>query len=89
MSTEECERYSRLVFPLRSKMSVSQKIEMYGLWCVAQHGKCTRKQPSRAKILEYGKWAAWKKYEPVGQKRARELFVEKAKAFLVQYPSKL
>lgn len=89
MSAEEFERYSKLVSPLRSKMSIPQKIEMYGLWCVASRGKCTRKQPYRTNLLEYGKWSAWKKYEHLGQKRARELFVAKAKALMTRYPSKL
>ncbi|CAG9582137.1 putative acyl-CoA binding protein [Leishmania major strain Friedlin] len=89
MSAEEFERYTKSVSDLRSNLSIPQKIEMYGLWCVATRGKCTLKQPSRANMVEYGKWAAWKKYEPLGQQKARELFIEKAKTIVAKYPSKL
>lgn len=89
MSASEFEKYEGLVAKVRSKLSIPQKIEMYGLWCVATRGACTRKQPSRARLLEYGKWAAWKKYEHLGKDRARERFVEKAKELLTKTSSKL
>ncbi|KAG5468304.1 hypothetical protein LSCM1_02283 [Leishmania martiniquensis] len=89
MSAEEFERYSKLLSPLRSKLSMQQKIEMYGLWCVATRDKCTRAQPSRRNLVDYGKWAAWKKYEHLGTEKARGLFVEKAKAIMTKNSSKL
>ncbi|KAG5468723.1 hypothetical protein CUR178_01558 [Leishmania enriettii] len=89
MSAEEFERYSKLLSPLRSKLSIQQKIEMYGLWCVAARDQCTSKQPSRTNPVKYGKWAAWKKFEHLGKEKARELFVQKAKAIMATHPSKL
>ncbi|AIN97728.1 acyl-CoA binding protein, putative [Leishmania panamensis] len=89
MSADELERYSKLVSNQRSKLSIPQKMEMYGLWRVATQGKCTLKQPSRTNLLQYRKWTAWKKYEHLTQQDARELFVEKAKAIIKKSPSKL
>lgn len=89
MSAEEFERYTKLVSNLQSNLSIPEKIEMYGLWCVATQDKCTHKQPSRANLVKYSKWTAWKKYEHLGQKKARELFVEKAKTIVNKYPSRL
>ncbi|GET92325.1 acyl-coa binding protein, putative [Leishmania tarentolae] len=89
MSTDKFEQYAKLVSNLRSNLSIPQKIEMYGLWCVATRDKCTQKQPSRTNMVKYGKWAAWKKYEHLGQQKARELFVEKAQAIVAKYSSKL
>lgn len=89
MPVNEFEKYERLVSPLRSKLSIPQKIEMYGLWCVAKRGRCTRRQPFRANLLEYGKWKAWKKYEYLSQEKARELFIAKSKALLKNHMSKL
>ncbi|KAK7196824.1 acyl-CoA binding protein [Novymonas esmeraldas] len=89
MSAEEFEKYSKLVSPMRARLSMAQKVEMYGLWCVASRGKCTQKQPYRTNLLEYGKWVAWKKYEHLGQSKARELFVAKAKAIMSRGLSRL
>ncbi|KPA82332.1 putative acyl-CoA binding protein [Leptomonas pyrrhocoris] len=89
MSAAEFEKYEKLISPLRSKLSISQKIEMYGLWCVAARGKCTRRQPFRANLLEYGKWKAWKRYENLSQEEARAQFIAKSKALLKSHSSKL
>lgn len=89
MSVSEFDKYEKLVSPLRSKLSIPQKIEMYGLWCVAKRGKCTRRQPFRANLLEYGKWKAWRKYEHLSQEQAREQFIAKSKSLLRSYMSKL
>lgn len=67
---------------LRAKMSIPQKIEIYGLWCVAKRGKCTRPQPSRLRPLDYGKWVAWRKYEHLSQEEAKMQFLAKAKVIL-------
>ncbi|CCW60665.1 unnamed protein product [Phytomonas sp. EM1] len=82
--SDEFERYEKLIGDkkIRSNMSLSQKIEIYGLWCVAARGKCTRPKPSRMRLVEYGKWAAWKKYEHLGKDKARKIFVERAKEIL-------
>ncbi|EPY32304.1 acyl-coa binding protein [Strigomonas culicis] len=52
---------------------------MYGLWCVATRGKCDRKQPSRARLLEFGKYKAWKKFEHLSMDDAKKKFIERAK----------
>ncbi|KAL7696058.1 acyl-CoA binding protein [Lotmaria passim] len=89
MSVAEFEKYVKLLSPLQSKLTIPQKIEMYGLWCVAKRGKCTRCQPFRGNMLEYGKWKAWKKYEHLSQEKARDEFIAKAKTLLKSQMSKL
>ncbi|CAD2214555.1 acyl-coa binding protein [Angomonas deanei] len=83
---EEFAKFEKSMATIRSKLSIPQKIEMYGLWCVATRGKCDRPQPSRARLLEYGKFKAWKKYEHLTQDEAKKKFIERAKSIL---PSKL
>lgn len=76
---DEFPKWEKVMGERRSKMSIPNKIEMYGLWCVSTRGACTRPRPSRTRLLEYGKWAAWKKYEHLGQENARKRFVERAR----------
>lgn len=82
--TDEFAKWEKVMGEKRSKMSIPQKIEMYGLWCVATRGKCTRPKPSPVRLLEYGKWSAWKKYEHLGQEAAKKRFVERAKSIFAE-----
>ncbi|CCW66522.1 unnamed protein product [Phytomonas sp. Hart1] len=82
--SDEFEHYEKFIGDKKTRpnMSLQQKIEIYGLWCVAVRGKCTQPKPSRLRPIVYGKWLAWKKYEHLDKDKARKMFVEHAKKIL-------
>lgn len=82
--SEEFQRVEKEMAPLRHQVSLKEKIEFYGLWCVAVRGKCNRPAPSRANLLAYGKYKAWKSKEHLTKEQAMQEFITKGKAVLAQ-----
>lgn len=81
---EEFQRLEKAIGTIRAKLSIKQKIEFYGLWCVATRGKCTIPAPSRANLLAYGKYRAWKNSEHLSSQEAKKRFVEKARPIVAK-----
>ncbi|ESS68456.1 acyl-CoA binding protein [Trypanosoma cruzi Dm28c] len=83
------ERFQRLAGIVGKKatrphMSLSKKLELYGLWNQVMHGPNKRPQPSRMNPVAYAKWKAYKNYEHLSKEEAMKKFneiAEKAIAF--------
>eukprot|EP00796_Vickermania_ingenoplastis_P007288 gene7288-5131_t len=81
---EEFEFLEKQIGSIRTKLPMRQKIELYGLWCVATRGKCTVKQPSKLNLLAYGKYQAWKKVDHLSKEEAMAQFVAKARPLVAK-----
>ncbi|KAH9577322.1 Acyl-CoA-binding protein [Trypanosoma melophagium] len=75
------ERFRRLSKIVETKatrppMSLTTKLELYGLWNQAMYGPNKRRQPSRLSVAAYAKWSAYKKYEHMSKEEAKKKFSE-------------
>lgn len=81
---EEFKRLEKSVGMIRATLPLKQKIELYGLWCVATRGKCTIAAPSRLNLLAREKYRTWKSYEHLSKEEAKKKFVEVARPILAK-----
>lgn len=80
----EFQEKEKIIASIRTKLSLKQKIEFYGLWCAATRGKCTIDAPSRANLLAYGKYRAWKSVDHLSKDEAKRAFITKAKPLIAK-----
>ena len=68
-------------------MTISEKLEIYGLSQQAKHGDVDTPQPIRLWVRERAKWDAWNKLKGMPQKEAKEQFLMRALELKDKYGS--
>ena len=63
---------------LTDLMTISEKLEIYGLSQQAKHGDVNTPQPMRLWVRERAKWDAWAKLKGMPQNDAKEKFLLRA-----------
>ena len=68
-------------------MTITEKLEIYGLSQQAKHGDVNTPQPIRLWVRERAKWDAWAKLKGMPQNEAKEQFLLRALELKDKYGS--